>query len=159
MNDDIDFSLILHKHGWATLLVNIKGEVHQIGASSSLSDPLYDIASLLLSLLNNENEIRIMWWEEPGWNSLWVKRDDTQHHILSIEIGSSLDQHGKEKYEKIAGFQIKLKQFLVIMFYQLKKIYHLLPEKSFATEREGEFPYELYDKLIEKISMTFPRIL
>ncbi len=45
------------------------------------------------------------------------------------------------------------------MFYQLKKNYHLLTEKSFAKEREKEFSYELYNKLVEKIRADFPGIL
>ncbi|SEW51088.1 hypothetical protein SAMN04488122_4121 [Chitinophaga arvensicola] len=158
MNDDIDFLLMLHKHGWTTFLVNLNGTIHQVGASSVLSSPFHDITNMLLSLLNNENEIIIKWFDEPGWNVIHVTRDKTERHILSVEIGSCLDQSGNG-YEKVADFKIKLKQLLVTMFYQLKKNYHLLTEKSFAKGRENEFAYERYRQLVKKIHSDFPGIL
>ncbi|TWF40331.1 hypothetical protein FHW36_10413 [Chitinophaga polysaccharea] len=158
MEDNIDFSFILDKHGWSTFLISIKGAIHQIGISSVLSDPMYDITSLLLALLNNEDKVEMQWFEEPGWSIFRVIRDKTQRHILSVEIGNATDQYGSE-YEKVVGFSIKQKQFLIIMFYQLKKSYHLLMEKSFAKDRQGEFPYDRYKKLVEKIEVTCPGIL
>lgn len=158
MDDNIDFSFTLHKHGWTTLLLNVNGEIHEIVISSVLSSPVYDITSLLLSLLNNENEININWFEEPGWSVIRVTRDNTERHILSVEVGSSIDQQGND-YKKRVDFKIKFKQLLVIMFYELKKNYHLLSEKSFAEGREKEFPYEFYNKLVRKITAEFPGIL
>jgi len=158
MDDNIDFSLTLHKHGWTTFLLNINGAIYEIVISSALSSPFYDIKNLLLALLNNEDEIRIKWFEEPGWSVIRVTRGNTERHILSVEVGSCIDQQGND-YKKVVDFKIKFKQLLVIMFYQLKKNYHLLTEKSFAKEREKEFSYELYNKLVEKIRADFPGIL
>ncbi|NLU96474.1 hypothetical protein [Chitinophaga sp. Ak27] len=158
MDDNIDFSLTLHKHGWTTFLLNVNGAIHVIVISSVLSSPVYDITNLLLALLNNEDEIRINWFEEPGWSVIRVTRSRTERHILSVEVGTCIDQQGND-YRKIVDFKIKFKQLLVILFYQLKKNYHLLTEKSFADGRKSEFPYQLYSKLIKKIAADFPGIL
>ena len=158
MEDNIDVSLILNKHGWTTFLLNLNGAIHEISISSVFSEPLYDVAKLLLSLLNNEDEMAMHWSDEPGWSIFQISRDKTQRHILSVEIGIAEDRDGSQ-YEKMVDFRIKQKQFLIIMFYQLKKNFHLLTEKSFAKDREGEFPYAYYKELVKRIAATFPEIL
>ncbi|MCW3464761.1 hypothetical protein [Chitinophaga nivalis] len=158
MDDNIDFSLMLHKHGWITFLINVDGVIHEILVSSVLSSPVYDITNLLLALLNNEDEISVNWFGEPDWSVIRVTRGHTERHILSVEVGSCIDQQGSD-YKKVVDFKIKFKQLLIILFYQLKKNYHLLTEKSFANGREREFSYELYNKLNKKIETDFPGIL
>lgn len=158
MEDNIDFLLILNKYGWNTFLLNLNGAIHEISISSVFSEPLYDVAKLLLSLLSNEDEMTMHWADEPGWSIFQISRDKTQRHILSVEIGIAEDRDGSQ-YEKMVDFRIKQKQFLIIMFYQLKKNFHLLSEKSFAKDREGEFPYDYYKELVKKIAVTYPDIL
>lgn len=158
MEDNIDFLLILNKHGWSTFLLNLNGAIHEISISSVLSEPLYDVTKLLLSLLDNEDEVTMHLFDEPGWSIFRISRDKTQRHILLVEIGISADRDGCQ-YEKMVDFRIKQKQFLIILFYQLKKIFHLLSEKSFAKDREGEFPYDYYKELVKRIAVTYPDIL
>lgn len=158
MEDNIDFLLTLRKHGWTDFLLDINGVSHRIVISSVLSSPMYDITNMLLALLNNEDEIILEWFEEPGWSILRVTREKTERHIISMELGSADDQYGAG-YKKIVTFEIQLKQLLVTLFYQLKKAYHLLTQKGFAKEREEEFPYERYRILLEKIKVDFPGIL
>jgi len=76
------------------------------------------------------------WFDEPGWSIFRVSRNKTQRHILFVEIRTAIDQYGNQ-YEKLVDFRIKQKQLLVIMFYQLKRNFHLLREESFAKGREG----------------------
>jgi len=158
MEDNIDFSLILNKHGWSTFLLSLNGAIHEIGISSVLSEPLYDVTKLLLSLLDNEDEVIMHLFDEPGLSIFRISRDKTQRHILLVEIGISADRDGRQ-YEKMVDFRIKQKQFLIILFYQLKKNFHLLSEKSFAKDREGEFPYDYYKELVKRIAVTYPDIL
>lgn len=158
MEDNIDFSLILNKHGWSTFLLSLNGAIHEVSISSVFSEPLYDVAKLLLSLLSNEDEMTMHWSDEPGWSIFQISRDKAQRHILLIEIGTAADREGSQ-YKKMVDFRIKQKQFLIIMFYQLKKNFHLLTEKSFAKDREGEFPYVYYKDLVKRIAVTLPEIL
>jgi hypothetical protein len=156
--DDIDFSIVVNKHGWTTFLFYLEGKIHKINISSVLSDPLCEFANLLLSLLNNESEVILRWYNEPGWRIIRTIRDSQERHILLIEIGYGADLEPNE-YKKEFEFKIKQKQFIIIGIYQLKKIYHLLQEKSFAKERKEEFPYELYQKLLIKAAQVIPEIL
>jgi hypothetical protein len=78
-----------------------------------------------------------------------------------MEVGSFEGGLGPQVtgYQKLADFRIKQKQFIVIALCQLKKNFHLLAEKSFMKNRENEFPYELYDKLLSRLATVMPQIL
>jgi hypothetical protein len=159
---DIDFSLILHKHGWSTFLLNIDQTIYEILISGVLNDPFYDFTNLLLSLLNNEEEITIKWLGEPGGTKIHIVRNKVQQHLLNIKIDDfscDIESGVMADYKNLVSFDIKLKQFMVISFYQLKKNYQLLFDKKFAEARKDEFPFELYDKLVKKITADFPELL
>lgn len=158
MDDDIDFSLIMNPHGWTTLLLYQRGITHEIIASGVLSDPFYEFTSLLLALLNNENEHTLTWFNEPGWHMIRITGNLEQHNLLSIETGYSTNKEPRG-FEKKTAFIISQKQFLITGLYQLKKTYHLLQEKSFAQTRKGEFPHALYQTLLKKVAEVIPEIL
>jgi len=135
--------------------------MHEFSISSVFSQPLHDIANTLMALLDNEGNITVKWFDEPGGCILQINRLETERHILSIEVGTFAEGHGPQiaGYEKVADFRIKQKQFLTIAFCQLKKNFHLLAERSFLKNRENEFPYDLYEKLIDRIAIAIPALL
>jgi hypothetical protein len=159
--DDIDFSFIMHKHGWTTFILFVDRQIHEFSISSVFSQPLHDVANTLMALLDNQRNITIKWFDEPGGCILQIDRLETERHILSIEVGTFAEGHGPQVagYEKVAHFRIKQKQFLTIVFYQLKKNFHLLTEKSFLKSRENEFPYDLYRQLLNKMTFAIPELL
>ena len=157
--DDIDFSLILHPHGWSTFLLSINRKAYEIEISGALSDPFYDFTSLLLSLLNNEEEVTIKWLGEPSGTKIHIVRNKVQRHLLDvivINFDYDLATGAISNKSELVSFEIKQKQFLTIGFYQLKKTYYLLQEKNFAKDRKSEFPYDLYDELTKRITVDFP---
>jgi hypothetical protein len=157
--DDIDFSLILHKHGWTTFFFYVDKKCYEILISGVFSDPFYDFMNLLISLLNNENEVNIQCLGEPGGYEIKIIRNKTQRHLLNIKINDfEYDVVTKVATNKseLVSFEIKQKQFLIIGFSQLKKTYCLLQEQSFANDRRSEFPYHLYDELTKRIAVDFP---
>jgi hypothetical protein len=158
--DDIDFSFIMHKHGWTTFILFVDGQIHEFSISSVFSEPLYDIANTLMALLDNEKSITIKWFDEPGGCILQINRLETERHILSIEVGNFAEGHGPQVigYEKVAHFRIKQKQFLITALCQLKKNFHLLTDKSFLKNRENAFPYELYKQLIDRLTIMIPEL-
>lgn len=156
--DDIDFSIQLHKHGWTTFAFWQKSKCYDITISSVLSSPVYDFTNMLLSLLNKENNIAISWFLEPGWSIFKISRNMKMQHLIRIEIGESIDQEGNG-YEKMLEFEIKQKQFIIVGFFQLKKIFNLLQDTHFLKNRENNFPFEAYQKLSARISELIPEIM
>jgi hypothetical protein len=157
--DDIDFSLILHPHGWSTFLLYIGRKAYEIEISGALSDPFYDFTNLLLSLLNNEEEVTIKWLGEPGGTKVHIVRNKVQRHLLDVKIidfDYDLATGLISNKSELVSFEIKQKQFLTIGFYQLKKTHYLLQKKNFAKNRKSEFPYDLYDEFTKRIAVDFP---
>lgn len=159
--DDIDFSFIMHRHGWTTFILFVERQIHEFSISSVFSRPLHDVANMLMALLDNQGNITIKWFDEPGGCILQINRLENERHILSIEVGTFVGGHGPQitGYEKVAHFRMKQKQFLITALYQLKKNFHLLTERSFLKNRENEFPYELYKQLLDRITIAIPDLL
>ncbi len=93
--------------------------------------------------MDNQKETTFFWYGEPGGEKIEIKRIQDHQHMINVKIDSFYETYGEEikDFEKTIEFEIREKQLLTVAYYQLKKIETLLKEKSFASDRGGDFPF------------------
>jgi len=147
-SDDIDFLFQLHPHGWSTMRLYTHEISCEIRISSVLSDPLYDFIQSLISIIKGEKQTTFIWYDEPGgvvWN---IQQLPDVRHVLAIHIDEFSEHDSPAKnLTNIAQFNIETQQFLIMSFYQMKKLAHLLRDKTYASTRRNELPFHKFREL------------
>ncbi|WP_459211915.1 hypothetical protein [Aquimarina rhabdastrellae] len=142
--NDIDFSLILHPHGWSTAWFYINGKRFEFTTTHAFGEPYFDFIKSLSQLINKQMESTFFWYSEPGGNKIEIKRIKDRQHILNVKIAEFNNSFGEQlkEFEEILEFEIKEKHLITVAYYQLKKIETLLQDKSFALYRSNNFPFQ-----------------
>lgn len=151
--DNIDLLIVLEEHGWSSVFLFINGFIHEFPASHTFSDPLTDFSNLCLALLANSAEEELIWYSEPGGYKWDIRQNQKEQHKISVDIQEILDEFGEKitKTKPLLNFEIKTTQFIKLIYHQLLKISELLKEKSYAKNRQEEFPFDLFNELQSKI--------
>lgn len=141
--DDIDIFLTLHPHGWSTCWIYVNDKKVELTITHIFGDPYYDFMKSLSQLMDNRKEITFFWYGEPGGEKIFIRRIQDRQHMVNVRIDGFYETYGEEVkgFEKTIEFEIREKQLITIAYYQLKKIDTLLKEKSFASDRVGDFPF------------------
>jgi hypothetical protein len=122
-------------------------------------DPIYNFISSLIGLLEGKDEVSFIWYGEPGGNAWHIKRNRQEKHkaIITIyEFGESFGDEIKEM-DRILEFEMKIQQFVLIGYYQMKKLFALLKGKAYASDRQSKFPFELFKKLDILVEATYKK--
>ncbi len=140
---DIDFFLSLHPYGWSTCCFQIKADRYEVDMSHAFGAPLEDFIQALIRLLKGQKEGRCYWYGEPGGYQIdfYVSRNSLQ--ITLQEFQASFGEEIKV-LDLLVSFDISLKAFLLLAYFQLKKIEQLLNIPSFASHRNGVFPFQTF---------------
>lgn len=142
--DDIDLFLTLHQHGWSTCWIYTNDKKVKLTISHVFGDPYFDFMNSLSQLIDRKNETVFFWYGEPGGERVKIQRIKDRQHIVNVKIDGFHASFGEDikDFEETIEFEIKEKQLITIVYYQLKKIDNLLKEKSFATNRAANFPFK-----------------
>ena len=141
--DDIDLFLTLHPHGWSTCWIYVNDKKVELTVTHVFGDPYYDFMQSLSQLMDNQKETTFFWYGEPGGEKIEMKRIQDRQHMINVKIDGFYETYGEEikDFEKTIEFEIREKQLITVAYYQLKKNETLLKEKSFASDRGGDFPF------------------
>jgi hypothetical protein len=141
--DDIDFFYILENHGWSTCLIYIRGKIYSFGPTHIFNNPIEELLISLTALLNDEDEIKFKWFDEPGHYDWLIKRNTDQKHKIKVTITNAVQLEFKSHPElETISFKVKLKLFSLCVLKQMEKINDLLTEPSFKENKRTEFPYK-----------------
>lgn len=141
-NDDIEIMLTLNPHGWSTCLIIVNGKITELSITHVFGDPYYDLIRALIDLLNGKENVVFFLFGEPGGEKVEITRIKTQQHKVQVTINGFPESFGEEikEFYQTTEFEIKLRQFLSIFYFQLKKTAVLMQEQAFAKTRDY-FPY------------------
>jgi hypothetical protein len=155
--DEIDYIYTLRQHGWSTCILYIDGQKYEIIITHVFGDPIYDFISGLIGLLEGKDEVSFIWYGEPGGNAWHIKRNRQEKHKAIFTIDEFGESYGEEikEMDRVVEFEMKIQQFVLIGYYQMKKLFVLLKEKSYASNRQSEFPFELFKKLETFVEATY----
>jgi hypothetical protein len=138
-SDDIDFLFQLHPHGWSTMRLHILGASYERRVTSVIGDPLYDFIQSLITLIKGEKQTSFTWYDEPGGVVWDIQQLPDAKHVLAIRIDEFFDSgkhdQGFKNLTTLTQFNITLQQFLLIGFYQMKKLADLLRDRQYASNR------------------------
>jgi hypothetical protein len=153
--DDIDFILTLHPHGWSTCRIYARDENVELTITHVFGDPYFDFIKSLSQLIDKQMETTFFWYAEPGGEKIEIKRIKDCQHMVNVRIDGFSESYGEQinDFEKTIEFEIKEKQLISLAYYQLKKIETLLKEKSFATNRGGDFPFQDFKQFENKVDI------
>jgi hypothetical protein len=157
VTDDIDYVYTLHQHGWSTYVLYIDGEKYEMVITHVFGDPIYDFISCLIGLLEGKDEVSFIWYGEPGGNIWHIKRNRQEKHKATFTIDDFGESYGEsiKETDRVVVFEMKIQQFVLIGYYQMKKVFSLLKEKSYAANRQGEFPFEQFKKLETLLEVAY----
>ncbi len=145
-SDEIDFLLTLEPHGWSACRILVNDKVIELTITHVFGDPYWDFMEALSQLIKGERVVTFFWFGEPGGERIEIERLKDRQHFLNIRIDGFYESFGDEieDFEPTIHFEIKERQFLILSYYQLKKIEVLLSDTSFAKNRGGDFPLKRF---------------
>lgn len=135
--EELEFHYSIKKHGWSECKVIFSNTAIEFGVTHILSDPTCDLIDGLIKLINRENAIKIVWYEEPG-SILWtISRNMKEQHKLSITLKELKNWYaGKEEDVFLEySFEIYEDYFIKVIYCQLLKEFLLMKNKGYAKNR------------------------
>ena len=147
--DDIDYTYVLRTHGWSTCLLCINSRVYEMVISHAFGDPLADFIAVLIGLMEGKNELSFIWYGEPGGVTWLINRKKEEKHKALFILDEFSESYGEEikQLDRFVAFEMKIQQFVLIGYFQMKKLFFLLKEKKYAESRKSEFPFDHFKEL------------
>ena len=142
--DDIDIMLTLNPHGWSTCFIFVRDVTLDITITHVFGNLFFDLIYALSALIRGQDSVSFIWYSEPGGHKFEINRNMTQQHkvIVSIsEFGEAFHEEPKS-FDLKLDFEIKLKQLIIIFYFQLQKTHLLLQDRQFAKDRVKDFPFQ-----------------
>ncbi|RDC61448.1 hypothetical protein [Adhaeribacter pallidiroseus] len=153
---DIDILLTLNPHGWSTCWIIKERKNFELVISHVFGDPYFDLIQALTGLINNKEEVTFFWYREPGGEKIEISRIKERRHEVRVLISGFQEsfEEAIKDFKPTVEFQIKLKQLIIIMYFQLRKTFVLLKDKEYSKNRPNSFPFEEYMKF-EKLASEY----
>lgn len=137
--DVFDVLLTPVPYGWSDLHLHIAEKHFHYFITHIFNDPYADLIQSLLDLAAGKNESEFTWHEEPGGCTFRTNKVQDQHHKIKVSLYEFNELCGCiPDYRLACCFEIRTKQWIIIFYLQLKKIFLLFQDKHFAQPRGGE---------------------
>ncbi|MFP3592502.1 hypothetical protein [Chryseobacterium sp. SIMBA_038] len=138
--DNFDILLNLRSYGWSDFYLFVNEKSFEFTISHVFTDPCFDLINTLSDLIIGNSETSFVLQGEPDGVFFEIKKILTQQHKIIISIYNFDGFYNSDsKFNLIIEVEVKTKQFITILYLQLKKIFMLLHDKKFADQREGEW--------------------
>ena len=139
-----DFDLIYNFdcHGWSTCHLLMNNEVIRFDITHIFNNPISEIIDSAIKLLKKENYVSFLWFEEPGtiqWNIERLKKEQHKAKFKITEFESMGEVRPNSKIFKEYEFEYKIDYFIKIVYIQMEKIFLLLKDKSYRSNRSNDF--------------------
>ena len=156
-DDRINLSLILHPNGWGTCYIHLGHHLHELTMSFIFGDPLTDLINTMQKLIQGENEMDLLWHDEPGGHWIQINRQKDKKHLLIVQIAEFAESYEEEikEFKTVCQFEIKEKLLLTHIYFELKKIKQLLTDKHYANNRQEDFPFQRFDQFEKEVLNYF----
>ncbi|MET3536448.1 hypothetical protein [Chryseobacterium limigenitum] len=136
--DNFDILLNLRSYGWSDFYLFVNEKSFEFTISHVFTDPCFDLIKALSDLIHGNPETCFVLQGEPDGVFFDIKKMVTQQHKIMISIHDFDGFYNSDsKLNSIIKMEVKTKQFICILYLQLKKIFMLLHDKKFAEQREG----------------------
>ncbi len=152
--DEVDILYLLDKHGWSSCYLYVENSIYFLGPTHIFNHPIEELLNGLILMLRGEKECSFSWYDEPGEDKWFVKRNEEQHHKIQVSITECAKiESGKQLISETVEFEVKQKIFCYCVYSQMKKIYKLMSEKSYSEDRD--FPYEVFKDFRREFSKKY----
>ena len=153
LTDEFDLLYIRRRNGWSDLRIVAKDVDFTATISHTFSDPIADLAEFCGSLLEGRSPCFVRLYDEPGAMAIkaWIYSE--QKHIARFEIWDGLEwEQLPPDGHLVFSVDLKIQQFVGLVFRQLDKVRWLYREKSFQRDRD-EFPSAPFEALEQLLSL------
>ncbi|MCF2217958.1 hypothetical protein H9Q08_01405 [Chryseobacterium sp. PS-8] len=151
-SDELDMLLILLPSGWSEFLLYIHGRSFNYVITHVFNNPYSEIMYAVLDLIQDKWETEFIWYNEPGGCKFEIKRIKDKQHKAIISVYDFEESYGGQLNFKLEiQFEIKIKQFVLLCYLQLKKTYLLLNDKEFSDKRSGAFLVQNFHDFERKV--------
>jgi hypothetical protein len=159
ITDDIDFVLTLNPHGWSTCWFFIGNEKYELAISHVFGDPYVDFMNALKKLMKGNDNVTFFWYGEPGGEKIDIIRIPNRRDKVHLAIAGFSESYGAEikDFSKRAEFEMKFESLLIVAYFQLKKTFLLMKDRSYAKDRQNDFPFNEF-ALFERVVKEFLNI-
>jgi hypothetical protein len=145
-------ALIRGVHRWSDLHVVARDGQIVARITHTFSDPIEELSGLCCGLLRGETQCMTRLHDEPGATILIASIHAKQKHAAHIEFwdcefwdcqnADEIPRRGKS----ILSVDIKVRQFVGLIYRQLEKVRWLYEERSYRKNR-GPFPHVAFETL------------
>ncbi|MBK7885260.1 MAG: hypothetical protein IPJ81_16880 [Chitinophagaceae bacterium] len=144
---DVDFLYNLNGSGWSQCKLFLETAEISIFNTHIFNNPIEELISAINKILKGEENVSFIWHREPGGHS-WKIVKDKKADILNITIDKFSGDEIRNT-ETLVEFKIKVRQFIILVYYQMKKIAELLKDKSYNSQgnRNEDFPFAIFTEM------------
>ncbi|RAJ10680.1 hypothetical protein LX64_00286 [Chitinophaga skermanii] len=154
INDNTDILIRLNRNDSVTLLFHIADNIYEIRSLVSIDDTMPLLMGTMHSLLEGKDDFVWSFCNYDEWNHIYIKRKPHQPELLIIE---SKESGSREPFSTIFQFEVEQKQFLLTLYYQLKKIAHLMTNEVYAEDRKAAFSIDTFQALQAALHASYPQ--
>ena len=148
----VNISFFLDEHGWSSCRISSGKQSYEFSITHAFPEgPIKACIDSLISIMQGEKECRFNWYSEPGGDQVLIQEIPTEKHKVFFRVFSFHEDYGEkinnqELFGKEADleFEIKKIQLIRMFYFGFKKIYELLKDRQFASNREYCFPDKIF---------------
>lgn len=143
---DFNISFTLHPGGWSVCYFINDGKPYEVLITHTFGDPLYDCLASLISLIKGEKQSYFDWHGEPCGDRIQWSEISDQQHLIKLEMIGFTDNFNIENTLETPTFSVVLlkRQFILLFYFEFKKIAELLKNRHFQKGRTGELPHQKF---------------
>ena len=147
LTDEFDLLYIRRVHGWSKLHVVTRETQIAVRITHIFSDPIEELCGLCCGLLHGEPSDMARLHDEPGATVVTASIYAKQRHVARIEFWDCPGWNDIPPFgSPILGADVKVRQFVGLLYRQFEKVRWLSEEKSYSKNR-GPFPHAAFDAL------------
>src|SRR4051794_23014636 len=136
LTDEVDLLYVRGIGGWSDLyVVTPRGQI-SIRMTHVSGDPMEELSNLCCSLLRGENNGMARLRDEPGSTVIMASIHVEQRHLARLECWDCRSwDDSPPRGSLILSVDIKIRQFVGLMYRQFEKVRWLYEEPSFQKRR------------------------
>jgi hypothetical protein len=147
VTDEFDLLYIRGVFGWSDLHALTRHNRITARITHIFSDPIEDLSNLCCALLRGEPQSIARLCDEPGSTVLTASIYAEQRHLTRIQFWAGQGWDDVPPCgSPVLSVDVKLRQFVGLVYRQLEKVRWLYREPSFQKNRD-RFPHRAFDAL------------
>lgn len=155
---EVDFLCRLYGTGWSMFVLYLETDQISMLNTHIHNNPIEELITAINKILKGENHCSFNCYQEPG-GYLWEINKEKKEEVLTITIKEFNEGWGDEytNAKLLSEFKVQASQFVVLVYYQMKKLAMLLKEKDYNKlgSSNRDFPFTAFKEMERLVQVKY----